>query len=280
MTGRAGAGFDRFVGVDWSGAKVGGNVFLAEVVRTSAGGLSVERVERSSRAKVEAELRTPPARRTLAGLDFSFSFPEGFVLGGRTDWTWPELRRWTADLVASSGGDVRAALHAALERDQFRLVPGDRAPLLRRRTEEACVPLPASVFDLVVYQRQVTLGTIHGMAVLDHLADVDHLAVWPYDGERVASAATVVTEAYPSMWLDPDLRKGSDVDRREQVSRWRARPDLTGLDTDTVALLHRSGDAADALAVALALPDLTLDAPADDLIAREGWILGVRAGFR
>ena len=277
--GSAGAAFDRFLGVDWSGAKVGGNVFLAEVVRTGDGGLSVERVERSSRAKVEAELRVRPDRRTLAGLDFSFSFPAGFVLSGRTDWTWPELRRWTADLVASSGGDVRAALHAAPERDQFRLVPGDRAPLLRRRTEEACVPLPASVFDLVVYQRQVTLGTIHGMAVLDHLADVEHLAVWPYDGDTVAGAATVVAEAYPSMWLDPDLRKGSDVDRREQVSRWRARPDIVGLDADSVAFLRRSGDAADALAVALALPDLSLDAPADEVTAREGWILGVPPTF-
>ena len=274
--GPAGAGFNRFLGVDWSGAKVGGNVFLAEVVRTAGGApLEVLRVERSSRAKVEAELRLVPDRRTLAGLDFSFSFPEAFVLGGRADWTWPELRRWTADLVASSGGDVRAALHAAPERSQFRLVPGDRAPLLRRRTEEACIPLPASVFDLVVYQRQVTLGTIHGMAVLDHLADVEHLAVWPYDGERVTGAATVVAEAYPSMWLDPDLRKGSDADRREQVLRWQGRPDLTGLDADTVVLLHRSGDAADALAVALALPELTLDAPADDVAAREGWILGV-----
>ena len=47
------------------------------------------------------------------------------------------------------------------------------------------------MFDLVVYQRQVTLGTIHGMAVLDHLADVEHLAVWPYEGDRVATAATV-----------------------------------------------------------------------------------------
>lgn len=277
--GPGGAEFDRFLGVDWSGAKVGGNVFLAEVVRAVGGGLSVERVERSSRAKLEDELRRPPDGRTLAGLDFSFSFPAGFVLDGRTDWTWPELRRWTAELVASSSGDVRAALHAAPERDQFRLVPGDRAPLLRRRTEEACVPLPASVFDLVVYQRQVTLGTIHGMAVLDHLADVEHAAVWPYDSERVASAATVVAEAYPSMWLDPDLRKGSDADRREQVTRWRARPDVTGLDADTVALLHRSGDAADALAVALALPDLTLDAPAADVVAREGWILGVPPAF-
>ena len=77
------------------------------------------------------------------------------------------------------------------------------------------------------------------------------------------------------MWLDPDLRKGRDADRREQVSRWRARAEVTGLDADTVALLHRSGDAVDALAVALALPDLTLDAPADDVVGREGWILGV-----
>lgn len=268
------AGFERFLGVDWSGAKVGGQVFLAEVVRGADDQLQVVRVERSSRAKVEAELRGRPERRTLAGLDFSFSFPAAFVLDNRTDWTWSQLRAWTASLVASSGGDVRAALHAAPERDQFRLVKGDRAPLLRRRTEEACVPLPASVFDLVVYQRQVTLGTIHGMAVLDHLADADHLAVWPFDGDRVTAAETVVAEVYPAMWLDPELRKGSDTDRKEQVRRWSG--SLEGLDEATVALLERSGDAVDALAVALALPELSLAAPAvDDVTAREGWILGV-----
>jgi hypothetical protein len=268
--------FERFLGVDWSGAKVGGQVFLAEVVR--GGGVGdrpqVVRVERSSRAKVEAELRHRPSRRTLAGLDFSFSFPEAFVLGGRTGWTWTELRAWTASLVESSGGDVRAALHAAPERSQFRLVPGDRAPLLRRRTEDACVPLPASVFDLVVYQRQVTLGTIHGIAVLDHLADVAHLAVWPFDGAaRVASADTVVAEVYPAMWTDPDLRKGREADRREQVRRWQLGAD--GIDRPIADLLYRSGDALDALAVALALPDLSLAAPAATDVAREGWILGV-----
>lgn len=272
------SGFERFLGVDWSGAKVGGNVFVAEVVRGTQPGATSEvvRVERSSRAKVEAQLRRRPDRRTLAGLDFSFSFPSGFVAGGRTGWRWPEIRGWAAALVESSGGDVRAGLHTAAERDQFRLEKGDRAPLLRRRTEEACVPLPASVLDLVVYQRQVTLGTIHGIAVLDQLADVDHLAVWPFDGTLVDTAQTVVAEVYPAMWLDSELRKGSGADRREQVRRWTGSVD--GLDEATIALLERSADAVDALAVALALPDLALEAPAGADIDREGWILGVDPG--
>ena len=267
--------FERYVGVDWSGAKAGGNVYLAEVEPGPGGRLRVVRVERSSRDRVEAELRRRPDRRTLAGLDFSFSFPETFALAGRARWTWSEIRGWAASLVADRDGDVRAALHAAPERPQFRLVRGDRAERLMRRTELVCAPRPQSVCDLVQFQRQVGLGTIHGMAVLDRLAGLAHLAIWPFDGARADDAQTVVAEVYPAMWLDEDLRKGSDVDRREQVHRWRARVD--GIDDAMAERLERSPDAADALAVALALPGVTLDAPDDEIVTREGWILGVAA---
>ena len=270
-----GAPFERFVGVDWSGAKDDrGGVYVAEAVRGEGPGrIRVTRVERSSRARVEAELRAMDGPRTLVGLDFSFSFPAAFRLGGAEAWTWPELRAWAARLVDSAAGDVRAALHAAPERDQFRLVPGDRAELLWRATEHACHPLPASVQDLVVYQRQVTLGTIHGIAVLDHLDDADHVAVWPFDADRVADAPAVVAEVYPSMWLDPDIRKGRADHRPRQLEAWRAFADgLEGVVADTVVA---SGDALDAVAVALALPSLRLEAPADPVVAREGWILGV-----
>lgn len=265
--------FERFLGGDWSGAKTGGNVFLAEVVPGPADRLRVVRVERSSRDRVEAELRERPDRRTLAGLDFSFSFPEAFALADRDHWSWSDIRGWAAALVAAHDGDVRAALHAAPERPQFRLVRGDRAERLMRRTELACSPRPQSVCDLVQFQRQVGLGTIHGMAVLDRLAGLPHLAIWPFDRERVGDAPLVIAEVYPAMWLDTELRKGSDADRREQVRRWRAHVD--GIDDAMAERLERSPDAADALAVALALPDVPLNAPDDDVVAREGWILGV-----
>jgi hypothetical protein len=267
--------FERFVGVDWSGAKDDrGAVYLAEVVgREAPGRLVVLRVERSSRARVEAELRRPTGRRTLVGLDFSFSFPAAFELAGRSDWSWEQLCAWCDHLVESTGGDVRAALHMAAERPQFRLVPGDRAELFWRATERACHPRPASVQDLVVYQRQVTLGTIHGMAMLHRLRDVEHLAVWPFDGDRVETAPVVVGEIYPSMWLDPDIRKGRAADRPRQVEAWRTFTE--GIDGGVEELLARSGDALDALAVALALPSLRLEEPDDPLVAREGWILGV-----
>ena len=48
-------------------------------------------------------------------------------------------------------------------------------------------------------------------------------------------------------------------------------------DPDSVPEAER--EALEELAVALALPDLTLDAPAADVVAREGWILGVPPAF-
>jgi hypothetical protein len=262
--------FDRFIGVDWSGAKNDtGKVYLAEVSPLGNGQLRLERVERSSRAKVEHELRSWSGQRALFGLDFAFSFPEAFRLGGAT-WTWPGLRAWCGELVAASDGDVRAALHAAVEREQFRLVAGDRAELLRRRTEQACDPVPSSVLNLVVYQRQVTLGTVHGIAMLDRLADMAGLAVWPF--EPIDDAQVVAAEVYPAMWLDQGIRKSRPSDRRRQLKAWASC--VKGLDSVEDLVLD-SEDALDALAVALALPALRLEAPDDPLVAREGWILGV-----
>lgn len=261
--------FERFLGVDWSGAKSGGNVFVAEVV-VARNGHRVERVERSSRAQVEAELAGPVERPMLAGLDFCFSFPASFSLDGRSDWDWPELRAWAATLVGPDGhADVARALAACRERSQFRLVAGDPAPALRRRTEAACRPRPASVVHLLPYQRQVCLGSIHGIAMLDRLHGRVGLAVWPFD--TAAGADTVLAEVYPAMWVAPGVVKRRPSHRLRQLRDWKNR--LGGIDDAVVDLVLDSEDAFDALAVAIALPELSLAAPPD--VDREGWILGV-----
>lgn len=261
--------FDRYLGVDWSGAKGGGNVFVAEVVAARKGH-RVERVERSSRAQVEAELAVPAARRTLVGLDFCFSFPASFAIGGRDDWTWTELGVWASSLVGPDAhADVSHALAQSRERSQFRLVAGDPAPALHRRTELACRPLPASVVHVLPYQRQVCLGSIHGIALLDRQRGRPGLSVWPFDDPT--GADTVVAEVYPAMWVAPGVAKRRPSHRLRQVQEWRTR--VGGIDDAIVDLVLDSEDAFDALAVAVALPDLVLSAPPD--VDREGWILGV-----
>ncbi len=271
------AAFERFLGVDWSGARKGGKVFLAEVT-TSAGRHRVERLERATRQSVEAELAAPSARRTLAGLDFCFSFPEAFRVEGRADWTWPDLRSWALGLSGPSGAaDVTRALAACPEREQFRLVGGDKAPALRRSTERACEPLPASVVHLLPYQRQVCLGSIHGIAMLDRLAQRPGLAVWPFDEIDPGTVDTVLAEVYPAMWVDSGIAKSRPSHRLRQLRRWQ--DEVDGMTPAVVDLLLDSEDAFDALAVALALPDVPLNAPDDDVVAREGWILGVPPAF-
>lgn len=272
------AAFERFLGVDWSGARKGGKVYLAEVTR-GPGRLRVERLERASRQSVEAELTAPPDRRTLAGLDFCFSFPEAFQVGGRVDWTWPELRAWAVELSGPNGAaDVARALAACPEREQFRLVGGDKAPALRRSTERACTPLPASVVHLLPYQRQVCLGSIHGIAMLDRLARRPGVAVWPFDEIDPSSVDTVIAEVYPAMWVDSGVAKSRPSHRLRQLHRWQ--DEVDGMTPALVDLLLDSEDAFDAFAVAVALPGVpTLNAPDAPIVAREGWILGVPPAF-
>lgn len=272
-----GSAFDRFIGVDWSGARDGGNVYAAEVVRGRRG-RRVVRVEQSTRERVEGELAlaADAGVRTLAGLDFNFSFPGDFVLDAVEEWDWVTLRSWAAALVATGGGDVGAALRACPERAQFRLATGDPAPALWRRTELACTPKPASVVHVIPYQRQVCLGSIHGMAMLDRLAEVDGAAMWPFaTGDEAASARVVLAEAYPSMWVGAGVAKSNPSHRLRQARLWQKR--YGGIGDAVVDLVLDSEDAFDALAVALALPDLTLEAPADLVVDREGWIAGVPA---
>ena len=268
------AGFDRFLGVDWSGAKSGGNVFVAEVV-SARRGHRLERLERSSRERVETELVSGgPGRRTLAGLDFCFSFPTAFEIGGRADWDWPALRAWASGLVAADP-DVRAALSDSAERPQFRLRSGDPALALLRRTERVCRPLPASVMHLVPYQRQVCLGSLHGIAMIDRLHDAPGVAVWPFDDDgEVEAAHTVLAEAYPAMWVDPGVAKRRPSDRLRQVREWQAQ--IGGIDAGVIDTVLDSEDAFDALAIAVALPGLSLAAPPG--VDPEGWILGVEPG--
>lgn len=79
------------------------------------------------------------------------------------------------------------------------------------------------------------------------------------------------------MWVDSGIAKSRPSHRLRQLRRWQ--DEVDGMTPAVVDLLLDSEDAFDALAVALALPDVPLNAPDDDVVAREGWILGVPPAF-
>ena len=126
-----GHSFERFVGIDWSGAArtSGQQIYVAEAHR-HGGRITLHSVLRArDRAAVETFLRggalePAPAwagwpgptelsgrRARLIGLDFAFGFPAAFRHPDRPDgrWDWPDLGRLASSLD-SDGAGVRERL--------------------------------------------------------------------------------------------------------------------------------------------------------------------------
>lgn len=294
--------FERFVGVDWSGAAraSGQHVYVAETHR-QGGRVTLHSVVRAEdRRAVEdflrgGELRPAPAweewpapsrldgrSRRLVGLDFAFGFPAAFQLpqldGG---WSSDDLWRWAAALADEEAESVRSRLaeDPRLAR-QFRFRGGDGARMHRRRTDEGVEQSrPESVFHLIG-PSQVGLASITGIAMLHRLRDADHLAVWPFDPPaRLEAARVVLVEVFPRMWLNRGLRKNELPERVRQLDAWRH----AGMAFHPKAELAAasSGDALDAAAAAVGLARTSYTLPSPEVVpaesrSREGWIAGVQ----
>lgn len=300
-------GFQRFVGIDWSGAaSTGGQrVYVAEAHR-AGGRITVHSVVRArDRAAVEAFLGgaelepaaswadwprpDPPHGRTrrLVGLDFAFGFPPGFQHPrAGADWTWEQLGEW-ADSLAPSGDASALPVRKAIEADpalaaQFVLGAGDRAPEGSLRTTDLVLNggRPESVFHLIG-PSQVGIGSITGIAMLHRLRARDPgFAVWPLDPPaRSSSARVVAVEAWPRMWLGRGVRKNELPERVEAVDRWAHQGVFFRTQAEQAAL--SSGDALDAVAAALGAARAADGLPAirelPGEVRREGWIAGAEA---
>jgi hypothetical protein len=280
--------FDRFIGVDWSGAasRSGQHIYVAEAHRQDARITLHSVVRARDRQAVESWLRGAPlehapawrewpgpgaldhrARRVVA-LDFAFGFPSAFRLPAVRDdpasrppwedghWSWPELSRWAASLDEANGSaqgtlaSIRTAIaqSPALAR-QFRLGPGSQAGMHLRLCDEQARGRPTSVFHLIG-PSQVGIGSIAGIAMLHRLRSAEHLAVWPFDPpERLARAAAVLVEVFPRMWLEPGLKKNELPDRVRQLEAWQR--EGVAFRTNVELAAASSGDALDAAAAAI-----------------------------
>ena len=296
--------FERFIGIDWSGAasRSGQRIYVAEAHRQGAR-ITVHSVVRArDRAAVEdflagGSLEHAPAweewvgpgridsrARRVVGMDFAFGFPAAFepphADGG---WSWTDLGSW-ADSIAGNGTPSAEPVRRAIEDDphlsrQFRLRGGDGADMHLRTTDRHAPGRPESVFHLVG-PSQVGIGSITGIAMLHRLRRTEGLAIWPLDSPwRIDQAGTVLVEVFPRMWLDAGLRKNELPERVRQLDAWRRIGVAFSANAELAAA--SSGDALAAAAAAIGAARSAHHLPAPDVLpedarSREGWIVGVQ----
>jgi hypothetical protein len=245
------------VAVDWSGAAQGAaaRLWLAHVVD----GTLVELGNGRSRPQVVDDLialrdRAPDG--LVAGLDFSFSFPEWFLRDRQcrdVDALWilaeREGEEWLAECAPPFWGR-----------------PGRRRPdlpaHLRRAEQSISVGgiSPKSVFQLGG-AGAVGTGSIRGMPHLRRLRQAG-FSIWPFD----AASPWTVLEIYPRLLTGP-VRKSDPAQRALylEATPWPVPPRFVGA-------MVGSEDAFDAGISALVMhahvADLAALAPTDDPVLR------------
>ena len=255
--------FERYVGVDYSGAQ------------TPESSLKGLRVYVSDRKGPPREIPPPPSPRkywtrqelaiwlgdllaeetpTLAGLDHGFSFPSRYFLKYDLPWDWTAfledfLMHWPTASAHTYVDFVRDGLTG------FGWArTGDRK--WRRVVEEYAKAKSVFHFDV---QGSVAKSTHAGLPWLLHirLRPGSRLHFWPFDGWRVPPGRSAIAEIYPSLWMKQFPREGRDNDQQAAyvACEWMRRADAEGT---LGAYLE---------------PELT--ASDRKLAEVEGWILGV-----
>lgn len=284
--------FDRFVAIDWSGArgKRYAGVAVAECGPGDSGPVLVEPPAGWwSRTAVFDWLRGGLAGGpALVGIDCAFSLPFDVAERGFPGRTPGVFDLWDLiESVCAGEPDFGGAPFAEHERhgaDFWRrgLQP-DWYTDPHRATEQACraegLGNPQSPYKLIG-SKQVGKGGLAGMRMLRALraAEPDRVAVWPF--EDPAPGRTVLTEIYPRLFLkrtgfgQRKIRDGGDVD--SALRQLGSRPaGLTGVVSDHAsdALVSAAG-----LRALAGQPGVWQPRGLDERARRrEGWIFGVGA---
>lgn len=256
--------FDRYIGIDYSGAK------------TPTSSLPGLRVYIADRASAATEVSPPPSSRrywtrrgiaewvlgrlseestTLVGIDHAFSFPLKYFDSCHLKRDWVAFledfqRHWPTDQDSVSVDSVRQGKvgNGAARSGSSRW---------RRLTEERAGSAK-SVFHFDV-PGAVAKSTHTGLPWLlylrQHLGDRVHF--WPFDSWTIPAGRSVVAEVYPSLWRHGFASEGRTNDQQDAyaVATWMRQADRDG----------RLGELFD--------PSLTPDER--ELAHVEGWILGV-----
>lgn len=255
--------FDRYIGIDYSGA---------EVPTASLKGL---RVFVADRQNTPTEVQPPPSprkywtrrgvaewlvarltegRRSLVGIDHAFSFPLRYFEVYHLPPDWPGFlddfqKHWPTDDDNTYVNFVRDGLC------------GDGAarsgsPRWRRLADERAGAKSVFHFDV---PGSVAKSTHAGLPWLRYMRQQlgGRVHFWPFDGWELPAGRSVIAEVYPSLWSREFPREGRTADQH---------------DAYCVSARMRQFDLNGGLS-ALFEPRLS---PAERTIARlEGWIVGV-----
>lgn len=283
-------GFERFIAIDWSGARGKGQRGIAVAVvesGTSAPCLvAPPDAGRWSRSGVLAWLnRQAEETRFLAGVDFSFAppyvdtgcyFPGAGVRAGDAKGVWREIEARThGDLHLYAGSFVedpklKRLFHADRE-------PGKNYRRRYRKTETVCREAglgPAETFFHLIGPTQVGLGSLSGMRFLLRLAP--GISVWPFD--EVTENAPAMVEIYTRAFQALTGENSGKIRERAVLNRALEALACGPVEEGTFLDDH----AADALLSAAALRHLSDDKKCwntngltEDVQLTEGWTFGV-----
>lgn len=292
--------FERFVGVDWSGARGPGLPGL-QVAMATDGRSSPYLVPPPGGGKlwtrrmfVDWLVKTLSGNdRVLVGLDFAFSFPyheKGEFFPGAPDILSSTFNLWRR--VDETCWDAESFYAGTFVEDgqyaPYFLLPkkrGERYEHRLRLTDNRCrckgLGRPETVFKLVG-ATQVGKGSLAGMRVLHYLrCRMPHLCIWPFDRLPESRPAAIAVEVYPGAFVRMSkVARGKvrDVKTLNRILESYASEPLR----DDALEGRAPGDKADALIVAAALRRLSgkgkVWKPPGLRVARqshEGWIFGV-----
>lgn len=256
--------FDRYIGIDYSGAEVPNS------------GLKGIRVYMADPANPPLEAPPPPSLRkywtrrdlaewlasllgdgipTLVGIDHAFSFPLKYFEKHRLPLDWPAFlddfcRHWPTDEdnvyvdFIRDGVEGNGAARSGHRR-------------WRRLTEMGTGAKSVFLFDVIGSVAKSTHAGLPWLRYMRRQLD-ERLHFWPFDGWTPPAGRSVIAEVYPSLWRKDYARDARDPDQHDAyvVAAWMQRVDGEG---SLPGFFH---------------PVLS---PAEREIARiEGWILGLQ----
>ena len=292
--------FDRFVGVDWSGARDPGLPGL-QVAMAADGRSPPCLVPPPGGGKlwtrcifVDWLVKTLSGNDSvLVGFDFAFSFPyhdtgEFFPCAPDTPYTAFDLWR-RVDKACGGAEDFYAGMFIEDQRYApyflLREKCGERYEHRLRLTDKRChcmgLGRPESVFKLVG-PSQVGKGSLAGMRVLHYLRrKMPRMRIWPFGLPSESRSDIVVVEVYSRAFARMSGIASGKVDDMGTLNRILESYDSEPLRGDVLGG-RAPGDKADALIVAAALRHLSgrdgVWDPPGLYAARlwhEGWIFGV-----
>jgi len=229
--------FERYIGIDYSGAK------------TPTSSLSGLRVYTTDQTLPPEEVLPPPSPRKhwtrkglagwlrdelnkpapiLVGIDHAFSFPRTYFEKYHLPHNWPAFlddfqQHWPTD------EDIYVCFVRDGDSGNGKARMGDPSWL---RLTELWTPTAKSVFRFKV-QGEVATSTHAGLPWLRYLRThcCDRVHFWPFDGWEITPGRSVVAEVYPSLWtrrFANDGARSADQHAAYATASWLRRADMDG----------------------------------------------------